>query len=190
MLLQQPGRGLHTAFNHPEVIRVQVARQQLGHGAGRGRCQLRGFDGDAIAGAEGGHQRRQAELQRVIPRAEHQYRAQRFRQYTAASRPQGQRRGHAAHTCPPPQVTSRVSRGAGHVIDLRQPGLRPALAEVVFEGPCESFAVLGEQAFERRQLSQSPVERTRPARGVHGTQLVGEGSGTGVRACGVHGVSL
>ncbi len=155
----QEGGGLRdAALNH-----FGGAGQVFGNPAGqygrRGRGMFARLEDHGVSRGQGAGERGEQQLQRVVPRPDHQHHAQRGEFGPGAGRPHCQRHRHAAGPQPAFEVPLQVRRLGVHEPDLRELRLGVVLAQVAGEGFGEVRVPLREHAPKPAQLIQPPGER-------------------------------
>ena len=103
-LLQQSAVLGATALDHGDIPRIERLAQHPGDDRRSGGRVGRGLDHRAVAGGNGPHQGREAQLDGIIPRREDERHAVRLRGDEAAGVELRQRRGHAALLHPAAQA--------------------------------------------------------------------------------------
>ena len=129
-----------------------------------------------VAGREGTGQRGEQQLQRIVPRADHQHDSQRGQFGPGLGRLDGERHGDRTRPQPGLEVLFQV-RGFGRdKADFRQQGLGGVLAQVGAQCFGELRAALGQHPAQAAELLQPPGQRAGRSAVV---QFTGAGDGWG-----------
>eukprot|EP00754_Rhynchopus_humris_P020856 Rhum_TRINITY_DN14716_c0_g1::Rhum_TRINITY_DN14716_c0_g1_i2::g.110962::m.110962 len=172
---QQRSRLLNTTLHHLDARRVEVLVHQVSDETGAVARHLRRLDHHAVAGRDGGDNRHQAQLDRVVPRRHDERNAlalaadQRLAQ---ARRRQLKGGRHGLVGRPLVEVRQRLRCGSvcahlGDAADL-------AAAQVLAHGGGDRGVVLLEHHLDLPQLRPAPCERLRHATAEGVPQLCGK----------------
>ena len=137
------------------------------------------FEHHGVAGGEGPGQRGEQQLQRVVPRADHQHHPQRGQLCPGLGRLDGERHRDRARPQPGLKVLFQVRGFGGDEADFRQQGLGGVLAQVAGQCFGELRAALGQHPAQAAELLQPPGQRTGGS-GVVEFTGAGDGGGNGL----------
>ena len=179
VLLEQ-GRGLgHAALDDRDGLRVEVARDEPGQRVRRRLGHLGRLDHRGVAGGERTDERREDELDRVVPRPDDQDDAERV---APDRRPPGQLLDRDVDLLgpePPVEVAEREVDLGPDERDLGDEALDRGLAEVAAQRVDELGLALGQQPPERPELGPAPLDGPGAA-GVEGRAEPLDGVGGGL----------
>jgi len=156
-LLEQLRRLGHAALDDLHGAAVEVLGHELRDQLGCGGRDLGGLDQRAAAGGQSANQRREGELEGVVPGRDDQGDAQRLGAHAALAGLIDQRRGYALGLHPTREVLLHVDDVVRHERHLRRVGLEARLAHVGGEGVEDVVLMLAHQSQERVELSASPL---------------------------------
>ena len=174
----QRGGDVGAASRDRHGVGVEDLRQPRGEPRRAGGRELRGLEHDAVAGRQGGHERHQRELDRIVPRREDQRRAVGAGVDFAAPRPHREGNRHA----PRPRPAAEIRKGGGDLLPhegrLREMRFEAGLAEILRERVSDPAPVASQQRVQPLELAPPPVEPERTAC-AEGPLQAGEHGGRG-----------
>ena len=115
---EQRGGLVDAALDDDDGVGVDVARDEPGQRGRAGRRQLGRLGHHAVAGGERRGHRLEEELDRVVPRGDHQRHAERLGLHPALGRRHGDRQAHLRRAHPPLDVLGEVAQLALRVADV------------------------------------------------------------------------
>ncbi len=152
---------LDASLDDRDPVRVQVAPDQPGEGL---RCRGRELGGLAhhrITGGDRGRHRGEKELDRVVPRRDHERHADRLPDDPRAGRLQHPANPDAFRAHPRVDVAEQPVDLAEDERDLADPGLDRRPAQVLAEGRLQRARSVAEEPLHRAELRPAPRQRTR-----------------------------